>query len=100
MSKKCSICCQPFFQNQKIVRITVEAVSKGKGEGDDSDYWTTVHDWEVVTKYHLACVRKNLDKGINFTYEDEVALLPIDQLYEQHIGTGVPYLKVVEGGKK
>jgi hypothetical protein len=97
-TSKCSICQKKFLPRQKIVRVLIEAVSRDGDDGNDSDYWSKVHDWEVLSKAHLLCVARSLNQGLEFPYSEECWDLPIDDLVEELLPPPESRLKIVQGG--
>lgn len=101
MSKaKCCICQKPFAPNQVIVRILVEAVSRHAEDGDDSDYWSQVHEWTPLHQVHLTCAARMQNKGEPFEYGRELSELPLDEMVDELIAPEpVPTpLRLVQGG--
>jgi hypothetical protein len=94
MASKCPICNKQILQTQKIVRIVVEAVDRGKDDGADYEYWTHVLDWETCSLMHLACVCNGFDKGMEIPYHEECRKLPVEELLEK-ASMSRPKLRIV-----
>ena len=88
---KCDLCNRTIESHQKAIRLVAEVVSQAKGEGPDARFWTEAEDWELVTGYHLSCVKRLLRTGKNFLYQEEISALELDDIVEQE----APVLRLV-----
>jgi len=92
--KKCAICNQSFTQTQRIVRINVECVKRGKDDGIDPDYWSDIIDWDTCEMMHLSCVVERFDHNYSFPYSEEVRRLPVEEITDK-IEKARPILRAV-----